>query len=324
MGSGTIIGSFTAAAAPGANGYVVLRTPAGAAPTIDPVNGTSYTANATLGNATVVSSGAATTFTANNLNALTDYRFTVYSFNNTLCSGGPAYNITTPLNTPEQQTLASQTIQSVASGSWKNPATWSPAVVPSRNDFVQILGHTITIDTAAVDSTLSITGGSVLEFDATTAFSLTSYGLINVGGTFRTAATGTQTGHQVIARGNLNVGVGATLDFSTNNNTAGAALIFSDSLTGTTNTFAAQGNTVDLRTLTINKGLTPTNYTLEVTGNGFTVQGSSAPANAADSAAHGFLTLTNGQLKLSMTGSPTITRLFSAVSYTIRQQQVYG
>ena len=180
VSSGTMIGSFTAAAAPGASGYLVLQTPGGTAPSVAPSNGTSYTAGTALGNATVMSSGTGTTFTANNLAASTNYRFTVYAFNNVLCSGGSAYNVTSPLNTPEQQTSGPVTITANAgAGSWKNPATWSPAVVPSRNDFVFIPSSaTVTIDTAAVDSSLTVIGN--LTYDATTAYSLTSGGDISV------------------------------------------------------------------------------------------------------------------------------------------------
>jgi len=85
--STTVAGSFTAAA--GADSYLVIRTPDGI-PTVAPVNGTTYTVGAALGNATVVASGASTTFTASTLTGGTLYYFHVYSMNS-FCSGGPLY-----------------------------------------------------------------------------------------------------------------------------------------------------------------------------------------------------------------------------------------
>lgn len=301
----TINGSFSASS-PAADYYLVLRTTGAAIPpSTTPVNGTVYTAGSTLGNATVVAvlTAPALNFTTTGLVANQAYTFTVYSYNYNQCSGGPVYTVS-PLSAT-QATLPSQTITSIANGSWKNPATWSSGYVPTRYDFVQIAGHTITIDTAAVDSTLSISGGSTLQFDATTAFSLTSGGNISNGGTFTTAATGTITGHQLTVNGSLNnTGV---LDFSTNNNTAGASITFG----GTTNTtFNANGTTTDLRAITVNKGITSTGSTLEITGTGFTVRGTATDNN-------GFVTLTNGQLKLSMSNNPTSSRLFTSAAYTI-------
>lgn len=92
----SIPGSFTAAAST-PSGYVVVRYPAGSA-TTSPVNGTIYTAGASLGLGTIVSVGTATSFTSTGTTAGTSYDFYVYDYNNTLCSAGPAYNTTTPLN----------------------------------------------------------------------------------------------------------------------------------------------------------------------------------------------------------------------------------
>ncbi|MGV8113461.1 MAG: choice-of-anchor J domain-containing protein [Lentimicrobium sp.] len=89
----SVSGSFTAAA--GSDSYLVIRTPDGL-PTATPVNGTTYAIGATLGNATVVQSSAAVSFTASSLTAGTLYYFHVFSMNS-LCSGGPLYLTTSPL-----------------------------------------------------------------------------------------------------------------------------------------------------------------------------------------------------------------------------------
>ncbi|MBK6347755.1 MAG: hypothetical protein IPF68_17815 [Bacteroidales bacterium] len=89
----SVAGTFTAAA--GSDSYLVIRTPDGI-PTATPVNGTTYAVGAALGNATVVQSSAALSFTASTLTAGTLYYFHVFSMNS-LCSGGPLYLTTSPL-----------------------------------------------------------------------------------------------------------------------------------------------------------------------------------------------------------------------------------
>lgn len=92
----SIQGSFTAAAAT-ADGYLVLRSTS-ASLTNNPVNGVSYTPGNILGNATVVQQNNLTGFTATGLSVLTHYYFYFFSYNNTGCSNGPAYNVTAPLS----------------------------------------------------------------------------------------------------------------------------------------------------------------------------------------------------------------------------------
>lgn len=91
--SSTATGSFTTTTA---SGYLVAYSTV-ASLTASPTNGTSYTTGATFGNATVVSAGSTNTFIASGLSASTMYYFYVFSYNNTGCSGGPVYNIATPL-----------------------------------------------------------------------------------------------------------------------------------------------------------------------------------------------------------------------------------
>ncbi|HEV7783520.1 MAG TPA: hypothetical protein VGO58_19735, partial [Chitinophagaceae bacterium] len=96
-----INGSFTATAA---EGYLVVRYPAGSA-TTNPANGTAYVAGATLGLGRVVSASSSTSFSATGLTPSTNYDFYVYSYNNLGCTGAPAYNVTAP-TTGSQITLA--------------------------------------------------------------------------------------------------------------------------------------------------------------------------------------------------------------------------
>jgi len=206
--------------------------------------------------------------------------------------------------------FAIDNIISVANGNWSQAATWSDGLVPTAADTVIVAnGTTVTIDVAAVCRRLVVGQGSsgVLQFETTTARTLTvgSDVTLAAGGTFQSAATGTQTGHVLSLAGNL-VNNG-TLDFSTNGNAAGAGITF----TGATSTsFSGTGATTDIRTLTINKG-TSSASVLELLPSAFTVQGSST-----DVAASAFLTLTNGTCKISGSFSGTH-RTFTSAAYTI-------
>lgn len=92
----TITGNFTAAS-PAADNYLVVISTSATPPS--PANGTTYTiGSAVLGGTNViVDTDSNTTFTATGLAALTTYYVYVFSFN-TLCTGGPLYYTTSPLN----------------------------------------------------------------------------------------------------------------------------------------------------------------------------------------------------------------------------------
>jgi hypothetical protein len=207
-----------------------------------------------------------------------------------------------------QATLAPGSISSTAAGgNWSSTATWAGGVVPGAGDNATIVsGATVTIDTAATCLNLTVQSSATLQFEATTARTLTASQsvTVNLGGTFQSASTGTQTGHVVsINRDLTNNGA---IDFSTNGNTAGASITF----TGPTNASMTLGgsSTTDVQQasgVTINKGA---NSTLSFTPGGtFTVLG----ANSA-----GFLTITNGTFKLDGTNAFS-NPVFSVVAYSI-------
>ena len=202
-------------------------------------------------------------------------------------------------------TAAAGNITSAASGLWSNPATWTGGVVPTASDNVTIQNtHTVTIDSSNAFS-VTVALGGVLEFENTTARTLTVGDdvVIMSGGTFQTAATGTQTGHVLSVGGDLTNN--GTLDFSTNGNTAGAGITFS---AGASNvTFGGTGATTDIRTITVAKGAQAVVVDLAVFV--FTVQG-------VNTDVAGFLTLTSGTFKIS--GIFTMTnRTFPGPTYTI-------
>ncbi len=242
----------------------------------------------------------ATSYNASALVPNTTYFWRVFA----ISEGG----LSTPLS-GSQATSAGGNVSSTAGGGlWSSTATWVGGVLPANTDNVTIVnGATVTIDTAAVALTVTVgTGGaaSLLQWDTAVARSLAIGSNLTIGsnGTFQTGGAGTVTTHALSVGGNLtNSGV---LDFSTNGNTAGAAITFTSSSSAT---FSGAGATTDIRTITINKGTQAP--TLEINPTNFTVQGV-----ATDVA--GWCTITSGTLKLSGTFAGT-NRLFSAAGYTI-------
>ncbi|MEP7262881.1 MAG: fibronectin type III domain-containing protein, partial [Bacteroidota bacterium] len=86
----SVSGSFTAPGTP-PTGYIVVRYPSGGSVTT-PATGTSYTIGTALGAGTVIANGTSTSFTSTGLIPSTTYDFKIYSYNNTVCSGGPVYS----------------------------------------------------------------------------------------------------------------------------------------------------------------------------------------------------------------------------------------
>lgn len=238
----------------------------------------------------------ATSFTATNLLGTTTYFWQVVAV-----SEGDTAGIS-----GSQPTAIPTPNASLGSGLWSSPATWSTGSVPSANDAITISsGTTVTIDTGAVGYSLSV--GGTLQFEQTTARALTlgRDAVIQNGGTFQSNPAGTQTSHTLSLAGNLTNN--GTLDFSTNADTAGAAITF----TGTPNTtFDGSGATTDVRLITVNKGAGASSI-LELKPASFSVRGVTT-----DTVVGGWLTLANGTLKLSGTFSGT-SRVFTAAGYTI-------
>jgi Carboxypeptidase regulatory-like domain/G8 domain len=196
----------------------------------------------------------------------------------------------------------------VANGNWNTPATWTDNSVPTAADNVTIgPGCTVTIDSSNAFS-VTVQSGGVLQFEATTARTLTvtTDVTIDAGGTFQSNPAGTQTGHVLSVGGSLTNN--GTLDFSTNGNTAAAGITF----TGTGNTSFTLGaaSTTDLKQtsgVTLNKGTNNTPILSFNPGGTLTVLG----ANTA-----GFLTITNGTFKMDGTGAFS-NPLFSVAAYSI-------
>jgi uncharacterized repeat protein (TIGR01451 family) len=259
--------------------------------------------SSTDGGATYTFAGAAaqnaTSFVASGLAPSTTYDWKVVATS----EGALAAALT-----GTQATTAPTPKTSTGTGLWSAPGTWSPAGVPGSGDAVTIAaGHTVTIDTAASAFSVTVAGTGILQYEQTTARTLTVASNVNVqaGGTFRSNPAGTVTTHNLSLAGSLtNDG---TLDFSTNADTAGAIITF----TGTANTaLAGSGATTDIRQITVNKGTTPAAI-VELMPASFTVRGVTT-----DTVVGGWLVMSNGTLKISGTFAGT-SRVFAAAAYTI-------
>jgi len=93
--SNSVSGNFTASV-PAADGYLVIRSLSSSL-SLNPVDGSSYTAGQILGNGTIVASGSSTSFSDNGLNNNTLYYYFVFAYNDLSCSGAPNYLTTNPL-----------------------------------------------------------------------------------------------------------------------------------------------------------------------------------------------------------------------------------
>ncbi len=227
-----------------------------------------------------------------------------YSFRITAANEAAAPSV--PL-TGSQATPPPGTITAAGSGNWSSTtvnAPWPGGVVPTSADNVTIpAGRTVTIDTGATAFSLTVAGTLLYEPVTPRALTVTSNVTISAGGTFASAASGAVVAHQLTLGGTLlNNG---TLDFSTNSNTAGAAITF----TGPDNSqFSGSGATTDVRAVTVDKG-SGQGSVLELLTSTFTVQGSNGDAA-------GFLTLANGMLEISSTVT-LANRLFAAPAWVV-------
>ena len=91
-------------------------------------------------------------------------------------------------------------------GNWSSTTTWTGGVVPTAADDVTIgSGCAVTIDTTAAALDVTVSSGGTLQYEDTTARTLTVGANVTVdtGGTLQSAATGAQTGHDLSVGANL-------------------------------------------------------------------------------------------------------------------------
>jgi len=177
----SVQGSFTAATA---DEYLVLISTS-ASLSNNPVNGQAYAAGDVIGNATVVTRGTATTFTASNLAPNKNYYFYVFSLQLQNCLNGPAYNTASPLS-------ASQTTQPLPTcatpGAQATTLTFTASNTNISGTFTAGIGADDYLVIRSASSTLSATpadntdynvgdnlgGGIVVANTATTSFLATT------------------------------------------------------------------------------------------------------------------------------------------------------
>lgn len=206
-------------------------------------------------------------------------------------------------------------ISSTGSGGlWSSPSTWAGGVVPGPGDDALISPGTavlidtdVTVGNVIVGTQVGFNPG-ILTFEPFAPHAFTVNGNLTIEGLglFTTpTSNSTVSAHIITIGGNLtNNGI---LDLSTNNNLAGAGLVFKNA---SNNTFGGGGSVTDIYDITVDKGTSPAS-TLELTVLNFTVRGSST-----DGAPWGYLTLIHGTFKISglFSGSH---RTLSTGAYTI-------
>lgn len=268
-------------------GYVIYRS----------TDGTNYT---------FLAQTAADTnnFTASNLTPNTTYFWRVYAVTSgrlsTVLAGSRATN---PIGNIVSVSDPAQV------RNWSSTSTWVGGVVPTSGDNVTIAANReVVIDTDAQALNLTVSSGSILRYEPTTARTLTVTQSISIAanGTLTTSLNqaSTQTGHVLSVGGNITNN--GTLDFSTypgaSGNSAAAKIVF----TGVTDaSFTGPGQNTDLREVELNKSALAT-LTMNFSGP-FSVQG----GNTA-----GFLTLTGGTFRLAGTGTVG-NPVFKTASYVI-------
>ncbi len=145
----SISGTFTPGT-PAANAYLVLRTEGNAYPDSLPANGTIYAQNTIMGNSRVVYNGSSVSFSNSSLQYHTEYRYTIFPYNNQNCIGAPRYNTVNPLSAttrtagPRRYTWIPQS----GLGSWAIASNWSPRrdTPHSMDTLVFDNGGTVTVE----------------------------------------------------------------------------------------------------------------------------------------------------------------------------------
>jgi hypothetical protein len=159
-------GSFTAATPSVPTSYIVVRSTASTL-SANPVDGTTYTAGASLGGGTVIIP-TGTTFTSTGLTAGTLYYYFVMSVNSGVCTSGPKYLTATPL-TSSQATLCSPATALALVANTTNPSGATLSWTGAGNYIVEYgpAGYT-----AGTGATAGATG-TIASSAATTPYVLT-------------------------------------------------------------------------------------------------------------------------------------------------------
>ncbi|MFY7885213.1 MAG: beta strand repeat-containing protein, partial [Dolichospermum sp.] len=229
--SNSLQASFTVAAS-SPSGYLVVRSNSNTLSSY-PVNATSYAVGNALGGGVVVQSSIGTSFSESSLTDNTTYYYFVFSYNNSGCSGGPIYNVTSPLtgstttclaapSTPTFSSItssgmtinwgavtgASSYILEVSTNSgFTAPISGSPfSVVATSEELTELIsGNTYYVRVTAVggncNSAVSASANTTLTCavpsNQATSLLFSNITTSSISGSF-TAATSTPTGYLVV------------------------------------------------------------------------------------------------------------------------------
>jgi autotransporter-associated beta strand protein len=204
----------------GANRIVLAK--ATSAVDSNPVDGTSYTANAAFGSGTqigtgnfVIFSGSGNSVTVTGLAGNTTYNFAVYEFNGS--SGSENYLTASPATGSQATPVATYTwIATSGSGAWTTSTNWSPTrTVPATSDILQfsnggsvtvisvpaqtigqlfVSGNTTVDLQAGGTNTLTIGGGTDIDLSVASGSSLNTDGASILTISLSTGATGSISG----------------------------------------------------------------------------------------------------------------------------------
>ncbi|MBN8674013.1 MAG: T9SS type A sorting domain-containing protein [Chitinophagales bacterium] len=167
----------------------------------DPVDGTTYTANAAFGSGTqigtgnyVVYAGAGNTVTVNGLASGATYHFAVYEFNDGGTAGAENYLLTAPGTNNETTTVSVTTYTwSGSNGDWTVAANWTPTrTAPATTDILQFNdgnAWTITNVPAQTIGQLSVSNNTTINLQSAATATLAVGGLA---GTDLTIGAGSQ------------------------------------------------------------------------------------------------------------------------------------
>lgn len=232
----------------------------------------------------------ATSYNLSGLLAGTMYYVKVYAVNegrlSTALSGG-------------QMTLSAGAPYTIASGSWKNPSTWSTNTVPGISDNATIADNTvIVIDTTVTVNSLTVgqgSSGTLLIGDDNTARAITVLGniTVNTGATLRVNALSNTSSHSIVTTGNIDNSGKFVMAPDANSR---CAVTFNKN---GTQTISGNGDSTFFYLMTVNLGTSRSNM-LDIFATNF----GNTTAN--------FLTLTNGTFNLA--SGATITPFTAATT----------
>ena len=195
----SVSGSFTAAV-PAIDGYLVVRSLSSSL-TINPADGTTYIAGQTLGNGTIVTTGASTSFTDNGLSSNTLYYYFVFAYNSISCTGAPNYLTVNPLAN-SVTTLSLPACTTPASPPTNLVLTPGPTTIagnftaePTANRYLVVYSQNNTLGFTPANGTTYTAGqvigaDKIVSYGSTTTFTVTGLNSLTTYYVFVFAANG--------------------------------------------------------------------------------------------------------------------------------------